>query len=84
MEWHHIVEQTPGNLARFGAARIHTTGNYVRLDAGVHREISGFYSSVQPRITGSQTQTVREWIGQKGYQAQMDFGNAIVRTFAGL
>jgi hypothetical protein len=25
--WHHIVEQTPGNIARFGSETIHSTGN---------------------------------------------------------
>ena len=31
-QWHHIVEQTPGNVARFGPHPLHNTENVVRLD----------------------------------------------------
>lgn len=45
--WHHLVEQTPANIARFGPQSVHNTQTVVRLDAGVHRQISGFYSSIR-------------------------------------
>lgn len=32
--WHHIVEQNPGNLAKFGAERIHNTNNLIKLLMG--------------------------------------------------
>lgn len=32
--WHHIVEQTPRNVARFGAQAIHNTRNVIRLPHG--------------------------------------------------
>jgi len=34
MAWHHIVEQTPGNVKRFGAEAIHNTENLVKLPHG--------------------------------------------------
>lgn len=46
--WHHIVEQTPGNVERFGRQAIHSSNNLVRLPHGagsVLNPISGFYSS---------------------------------------
>jgi RHS repeat-associated protein len=47
MEWHHIVEQTGGNVARFGSEAIHNNVNIVRLDEKAHRAISAYYSSKQ-------------------------------------
>ena len=32
--WHHIVEQTPGNVTRFGNQAIHNTGNVVNVAHG--------------------------------------------------
>jgi hypothetical protein len=32
--WHHIVEQTSGNLAKFGNQTIHNTGNLMKLPHG--------------------------------------------------
>lgn len=54
--WHHIVGQTTSNLQRFGAPAIHNTGNLVRLEHGkdtIHQEITNFYNSIQPTLTGS-------------------------------
>lgn len=76
--WHHIVEQTPGNLARFGNETIHTTGNLMKLPHGagsIHARVSGYYSS----FTGGQT--VRQWLGTQSYQAQYDFGIQTLRNF---
>jgi hypothetical protein len=61
-QWHHVVEQTPGNVSNFGAYAIHNTQNVIALDVGVHRQISGFYSSIAPQFTGSSTLTVRQWL----------------------
>ncbi|RFS26231.1 hypothetical protein DVR12_00115 [Chitinophaga silvatica] len=75
--WHHIVEQTKGNIVRFGNEAIHNTENLIRLPHGagsIHSEISGFYSSIQQSVTGSARLTVRQWLSTQSYQAQYQFG----------
>lgn len=81
--WHHIVEQTPGNVQRFGAQAIHNTDNLVRLPHGpgtIHNQISGFYSSKQP-FTGGQT--VRQWLSNQSFEQQAAFGRNIMQQFGG-
>jgi hypothetical protein len=73
-EWHHIVEQTPGNVNRFGAQAVHNTDNIVPLDKGIHTRLSSLYSSIQRDITGSSTLTVRQWLSTQSYEAQREFG----------
>jgi hypothetical protein len=73
-QWHHIVEQTPANVQRFGPESLHNTDNVIPLDKGLHTRVSGFYSSIRFRITGSSTLTVRQWLSAKTYAAQRDFG----------
>jgi hypothetical protein len=72
-EWHHIVEQTPGNVKRFGAQAVQNTDNIVPLDKGIHTRVSAFYSSVRRSITGSPL-TVRQWLSTQSYEAQREFG----------
>ncbi|NMG10375.1 hypothetical protein DP117_27270 [Brasilonema sp. UFV-L1] len=84
--WHHIVGQTTSNLERFGAEAIHNTGNLVRLEHGkgsIHQEITNFYNSVQPDITGSSNTTIREWINRQSYEEQQDFGIRVIIAFGG-
>jgi hypothetical protein len=49
--WHHIVEQHADNIEKFGAEMIQNTKNVVEIahrDAGaLHRQITGYYNSVQ-------------------------------------
>ncbi len=45
--WHHIIEQTPGNVERFGPHAIHNADNVIPLEEGLHTRVSGFYSSIQ-------------------------------------
>jgi hypothetical protein len=78
MNWHHIVEQTPANLARFGPQSIHNTENLVRLDAALHGRISAYYSSIQP-FTGGQT--VRQWLSTQSFEAQETFGQQVLKQF---
>ncbi|RKH15278.1 hypothetical protein D7Y13_15545 [Corallococcus praedator] len=73
-EWHHIVEQTPGNVNRFGPQAVHNTENILRLDKGVHTRVSSFFSSIQRDITGSATLTVRQWLSTRSYATQREFG----------
>jgi hypothetical protein len=73
-EWHHIVEQTPGNVKRFGGEALHNTENVVRLGEAVHTKISSIYSTIRVDITGSTTLTVRQWLSGQSYEAQFEFG----------
>ncbi|MFP2898447.1 hypothetical protein [Corallococcus sp. 4LFB] len=73
-QWHHIVEQTPGNVDRFGPEAIHNTENVIQMDQGLHKRLSGFYSSIQQEITGSRSLTVRQWLSTQSFEAQRDFG----------
>jgi hypothetical protein len=83
--WHHIVEQTKGNIAKFGPERLHNTQNIVRLDAAMHRQLSGFYSSIRFHITGSTSLTVRQWLSTQSFEAQTVFGQrALNNTLNGV
>lgn len=86
LAWHHIVGQTTSNLQRFGAEAIHNTGNLVRLEHGtgsIHQEITNFYNSVQPELTGTNTLTVRGWLGTQSFAEQQDFGIRVIIAFGG-
>ncbi|MFY0575967.1 hypothetical protein ACN28S_17795 [Cystobacter fuscus] len=73
-EWHHIVEQTPGNAKRFGGEALHNTENVIALDKAVHTRVSALFSRKVLRITGSRSTTVRQWLGTQSYEAQREFG----------
>ncbi|WP_239989107.1 hypothetical protein [Corallococcus macrosporus] len=73
-EWHHIVEQTDGNVGRFGPKAIHNTENIVALDKELHTRVSAFYSSKNVSATGSDAFTVRQWLRAQSYEAQREFG----------
>jgi hypothetical protein len=84
--WHHIVEQNAKNVAKFGMKRIHSLLNLVRLPHGKglsHQKISGFYSSRQPRLTGSATKSVRDWVSEKSFFEQYIFGLQVMSRFSG-
>ena len=80
-QWHHIVEQTPGNIQRFGAEAIHTTDNVVAIPASVHvgkGSISAFYSSIQPGTGGL---TVRRWLSTQSLAEQRQYGLDVLKKF---
>lgn len=81
MAWHHIVEQNPSNISKFGSETIHNTGNLMKLEHGagsIHSKISGYYSSKQS-FTGGQT--VRQWLNGQSYQQQYNFGVQKLKDF---
>jgi len=82
-EWHHIVEQTPGNAKRFGGEALHNTENVIALDKALHDKVSAFYSAIKPRITNSKALTVREWLSTQSYEAQREFGLLAIKNIAG-
>jgi hypothetical protein len=73
-QWHHIVEQTPGNVDLFGPHALHNTENVIPLEEGLHTQVSAFYSRKNLRITGSRDLTVRQWLSTQSYEAQHAFG----------
>ncbi|RYZ43040.1 MAG: hypothetical protein EOO71_05265 [Myxococcaceae bacterium] len=73
-QWHHVVEQTPGNATRFGPEALHNAENVIPLDEALHRRVSAFYSTKQPELTGTSSLTVRQWLSTQSFQAQRDFG----------
>jgi len=78
-EWHHIVEQTDGNVGEFGAESIHSTENEVVLDKDLHTKINRLYSSKRVDITETNTMTVRQWLSTQGFEAQRRFGLRILK-----
>ncbi|MBN8232455.1 hypothetical protein JYK02_33565 [Corallococcus macrosporus] len=78
-QWHHIVEQTDGNVRRFGPQALHNTENVIAMDEVVHQRISAYYSSKDARF--SATQTVRQWLSGQSFQAQRDFGMTVLGWF---
>ncbi|MEG4801398.1 hypothetical protein QUB63_16055 [Microcoleus sp. ARI1-B5] len=86
LAWHHIVGPTTSNLQIFGAEAIHNTGNLVRLEHGtgsIHQEITNFYNSIQPELTGTDTLTVRGWLSTQSFPEQQDFGIRVIIAFRG-
>ncbi len=76
--WHHIVEQTKGNVQRFGPQAIHNSDNMIVVEEEIHWQISGFYSSKRPF---SQGMTVRQWLSTQPFEAQRAFGLKTLRDF---
>ncbi len=71
--WHHIVEQNPSNLAKFGSEAIHNTNNLMKLPHGagsIHAKILGFYSSKLP----GGNMLVRDYVKTLSFQKQYEFG----------
>ena len=78
---HHIVEQTPSNLSKFGSEAIHNTANVVPVAADIHvgkGSISAYYSSKQPFTEGL---TVRKWLAPQSFDAQYNFGMQVLKDY---
>nr|WP_242592639.1 hypothetical protein [Corallococcus exiguus] len=80
-QWHHIVEQTPGNAQRFGPEALHSTENVIAVDARIHERLSAFYSSKQPFAGRG---TVREWLRGQSYAQQREFGLRMLKKFGAI
>jgi hypothetical protein len=79
MEWHDIVEQTAGNVGRFGAEAIHNAQDVIRLPTEIHREINAYYSSKQAFTKGL---TVREWLRTQSLEEQLRRGRELLEQYA--
>ncbi|MFA5946973.1 MAG: SpvB/TcaC N-terminal domain-containing protein [Patescibacteria group bacterium] len=78
-QWHHIVEQSASNIERFGGQAIHSTDNLISLPKEIHQQVSGYYSSKIPELTGNQT--VREWLRPQSFEKQVEFGKRMLDKF---
>lgn len=81
MNWHHIVEQNPANVKKFGQEKLQNPHNIIRIPGGkgsLHAKISGYYSSKQPFSEGK---TVRQWLSNKSYEEQYEFGIEKLKMF---
>jgi len=70
----------------FWRCLIHNTGNLVRLEHGtgsIHQEITNFYNSLQPELTGTIALTVRGWLSTQSFAEQQDFGIRVIIAFGG-
>ena len=78
--WHHIVEQTPGNIAKFGPEAIHNTGNMMKLPHGagsIHMKVTGHYNSLMPGTS----MRVRDYVNTLNYQQQYQYGLDVLKRF---
>lgn len=76
--WHHIVEQNPKNIQKFGPEKIHNIDNVIAIDHGkgsFHNTISRYYSSKRT-FTGGKT--VRKWLNENNFEEQETFGMNII------
>ncbi|MCC3507123.1 MAG: hypothetical protein JGK23_31395 [Microcoleus sp. PH2017_19_SFW_U_A] len=49
----------------------------------IHQEITNFYNSLQPELTGTITLTVRGWLSTQSFAEQQDFGIRVIIAFGG-
>jgi len=70
--WHHIVEQS--QEGRFGTDAIQNANNVIEVTPGVNQSLNALYSSIRPDITGSDTQTVRQWLSTQTLNQAQSFG----------
>lgn len=82
MQWHHIVEQTPGNIVRFGPEAIHNTGNVIRMSEELNQRLGWLYSSKNIGITGSKVLTIRQWLSSQSFEAQYQFGITAIENIS--
>jgi hypothetical protein len=53
---------------------VHNINNVVSISVSKNIALNALYSSIRPRITGSTTQTVRQWLASKSYEEAREFG----------
>lgn len=78
--WHHIVEQNPSNIQKFGAEVLHTTSNLAKVSSGkgsLHAKVTGYYNS---KIPGTNMR-VRDFVNKMGYEEQYKHGIEILKKF---
>lgn len=83
--YHHIVEQGGFkrlNQLKFGKTNIHNTKNIVEILTGpgtLHNRVTSYYQSIDRNL--HPTKTVREWLADKSFEFQYEFGINKLRDF---
>jgi len=78
--WHHVVEQNPANIAKFGPEAIHNKGNLIKLPHGagsIHAKVSGHYNSLMPGTS----MRVRDYVNTLNFQQQYQYGLDVLKRF---
>jgi hypothetical protein len=70
-QWHHIVEQNPFNINKFGPEAIHNVDNMVPISGELNGKLNAFYQTKNPLTSGL---SPREWLQGKTLQQNYDFG----------
>jgi hypothetical protein len=80
-EWHHIVEQSQIKASRAGFApeMIQNVSNVVNVSKDLHRQISAYYSRIDPAL--SRIMTVRDYVSSMSFEQQYEFGLSVLRRF---
>ena len=79
-EWHHIVEQCQIEKSGFDPTTIHNTENIVSIPKELHRQITGYYNSIDPWVCDSMR--VRDWLAGQDFAKQYRFGIETLQRFA--
>ncbi len=74
-QWHHIVNQNPRNVQKFGN-RLHCTDNLIALPKHVHGQVSRVFGS-KPHWTHGEF--VRNVINKRSWPEQYEFGLEVLR-----
>jgi RHS repeat-associated protein len=80
--WHHIVEQTPSNVARFGPEALHNINNMILVTKSFHKRITKFYQRI-PADFDTGGKTFRAWLADKSFQEQLAWGWYVIRRLGG-
>lgn len=81
-EWHHIVEQCQIKKSGLDVQLIQNKNNIISVSRGVHRQISGYYSSIS-KSGFTNGVTVRNWLSNQSFETQYQFGINILKMFGG-
>jgi hypothetical protein len=76
-------EQRRANIERFGAKAIQNIDNVVEVSPKVNHDLNVLYSSIREDITGSGTQTVRQWLNNQSFARQAVFRRQAVQNVLG-
>jgi hypothetical protein len=58
-------------------------GNMVEVSPEVNSALNALYSSIRPGITGSTTQTVRQWLSTQSFEQATAFGLQAIQNVVG-
>lgn len=73
-QWHHVVEQNPTNVARFGQEAIQNGKNLVNIPTGVHQQITATYNRLLP--SGGR---FRDYVNTLSYEEQTKVGQEVLK-----